>query len=366
MAVPSDAPIDRFANVNERLRSGYTTGACAAAAAKAAAIACVTGTTPNVVAITLPKGQRVEFAVQRDESGRAVVIKDAGDDPDCTDGAHVSATATLIDGDDVLISGGEGVGIVTKAGLGLPVGEAAINPVPRRMITEAVREVTKRGLAVVISVPGGEEMARATTNDRLGILGGISILGTTGIVKPFSTAAYRASIVQQIDVAAANGATHIVLVTGSRTETAAFNLFPNLDPVAIVEVGDYSGVALKRAASTDPEMITWIGMVGKVAKLAQGLLMTHFHRAHVDTSVLAAAAESVGASVTLIDAATETTTARHFYERCVAEGDLRPLAELTRQAAQTCFETVGRRIPVEVMMVDFDSLLVVASHRLTP
>ncbi len=352
--------------MTEHLRSGYTTGACAAAAAKAAAIICLSGHAPELVAITLPKGQRVTFPVQVDELGRAVVVKDAGDDPDCTNGAHLTARACLIGGGDVVIKGGDGVGVVTKAGLGLPIGEAAINPVPRRMITEAIREVTNQGIEVVLSVPGGQEMARATTNDRLGILGGISILGTTGIVKPFSTAAYRASIVQQIDVASANEVRHIILVTGSRTEAAAATIFPYVDPVAIVEVGDFSGIALKRSASHNPELITWIGMAGKVSKLAQGLLMTHFHRANVDTAQLEAAARYVGASESLIAAATATTTARHFYECCRAEEDIRPLVELTRRAALTCFAAVGQRIPVEVLMVDFDSLEVVASHRLTP
>lgn len=352
--------------MTERLRSGYTTGACAAAAAKAAIIGHINGQIPSSIEITLPKGQRVVFPVCQDELGRAVVIKDAGDDPDCTDGAHVTASVRLVDGCEVRIDGGEGVGVVTKAGLGLTVGTAAINPVPRRMITEAIREVTEHGVEVIISVPGGEEMARATTNDRLGILGGISILGTTGIVKPFSTAAYRASIVQQIDVAAANGQRHLILVTGSRTETAAIGLFPDLDPVAIVEVGDYTGVAIKRAASHQPETITWIGMAGKVAKLAQGLLMTHFHRANVDTELLASVARSVRSSESLVLAATATTTARHFYESCQSEGDLRPLVELTRMAAVTCFEAAGNRVPVEVFLVDFDSLEVVAAHRLTP
>ncbi|WP_298212334.1 cobalt-precorrin-5B (C(1))-methyltransferase [Ferrimicrobium sp.] len=352
--------------MTERLRSGFTTGSCAAAAAKAATVGCLTGQTPATVEIRLPKGQLVTFSVQVDDAGRAVVIKDAGDDPDCTNGAHVTASVRLIDEAEVSIKGGPGVGTVTKDGLGLPVGTAAINPVPRRMITEAVRSVTDHGVEVIISVPGGEEMARATTNDRLGILGGISILGTTGIVKPFSTAAYRASIVQQIDVAAANGQTHIVLVTGSRTETAAIELFPQLDPVAIVEVGDYTGVAVKRAASHQPELITWVGMAGKVAKLAQGLLMTHFHRANVDTKLLATVAQATGASERVIAAATETVTARHFYECCQREGDLRPLLALTELAATNCFEAAGSRIPIEVMMVDFDSLEVVATHRLVP
>jgi len=343
------------------LRTGYTTGACAAAAAKAAAIALTTGTMPREVTIGLPRGGQATFQVETDEKGRAVVVKDAGDDPDCTHGAHITVEIARSDEPGVTLRGGEGVGTVTRPGLGLPVGSPAINPVPRRMIEQAVREVTDLPLALTISVPGGEEMARATTNARLGIIGGISILGTTGIVKPFSTASYRASIVQQIDVASANGERHLVLVTGSRSDEAARRLFPELDPVAIVEVGDYTGVALKRASSHDPERVTWVGMAGKIGKLAQGQLMTHFHRSHLDTALIAEIARDAGAEPRLVEAATATTTARHFYEECRALGDTRPLALLCRHAASRLGEAIGHRFPVVVYMLDPDTLEVAAT-----
>src|SRR5919107_2657234 len=233
----------------EKLRTGWTTGTCAAAAAKAAAEALVSGEAQEEVEIQLPrKGEekRVRFAVEQCAVGEAwaeaVVVKDAGDDPDVTHGAHLTARVSWREGVGIELDRGEGVGAVTKPGLGLPVGGPAINEVPRRMISYSVEEVIdpdERGLRVVISVPGGEKMAEKTTNARLGIVGGISILGTTGIVRPFSTAAYRASVTQQIDVAAAQGASTVVLATGSRSERAAMRLRPDLPEVCFVEVGDY-------------------------------------------------------------------------------------------------------------------------------
>jgi cobalt-precorrin-5B (C1)-methyltransferase len=226
--------LPRTAKVRQRaLRTGWTTGTCASAAAKAAALLLRDGESPSYVEVGLPSGQRVTFAVEEaslaGEAARAVVVKDAGDDPDVTHGAHLTATVSWRAAAGVELAGGEGVGTVTKPGLGLPVGGPAINPVPRRMITEAVAEVVgERGVLVVISVPGGEKMARKTTNRRLGVLGGISILGTTGIVRPFSTASWRASVVQAVQVAAAQGERTVVLCTGGRTEKGDMALLPSL------------------------------------------------------------------------------------------------------------------------------------------
>ncbi len=236
----------------QALRRGFSTGANAAAAAKAAAMLLRDGTAPEAVDIPFPSGDRHSFALHthahHGDAATAVVVKDAGDDPDVTHGAHLTATVRLGPGEDVTIEGGDGVGTVTKAGLGLDVGGPAINPVPRRMITEAVREaVPSGGVHVTISVPDGERMARKTTNRRLGIEGGISILGTTGIVRPFSTASWRASVVQAVAVMAAQGCPTLVLATGGRTERGAMALLPDLPEVAFVEVGDFTGAALRRA-----------------------------------------------------------------------------------------------------------------------
>ena len=376
---PADAsePADRqpfepelspdVAAVNKGLRSGWTTGTCATAAAKAATIGLRDGVAPDEIDIALPNGTRVSFPVEHDDArpNRCAVVKDAGDDPDCTDGAHVTAevqwSKTEDDGDErVELRNGPGVGTVTKPGLGLPIGGPAINSVPRRMITAAVTEVTERPTVVTISVPDGERMATKTSNARLGILGGISILGTTGIVRPFSTAAYRASVVQQVDVSAATGENHVVLCTGSRSEAASERLHPQLDPVCIIEVGDFTGIALRRAASKGIGQVTFVGMAGKIAKLAAGVMMTHFHRSKVDVDLLAEVARAAGAPPEVIEAATATATARHFYEVCIEAGVDAPLIELCRRAAIACTAHAGGEMPVDVIMVDFDGAEVVA------
>ena len=270
---------------SEKLRTGWTTGTCAAAAAKAAAKALVSGKPQREVNVRLPrKGEerRVAFGVERCELSlgegwaEAVVVKDAGDDPDVTDGAHLTARVCWKDEPGLELDRGEGVGVVTKPGLGLAVGGPAINDVPRRMISYSVKEVLdpdERGVRVVVSVPGGEKMAEKTTNARLGIVGGISILGITGIVRPFSTAAWRASVGQAINVMGAQKHDTLVLSTGGLTEKAAMRLLPDLEEVCFVEVGDFTGYALKRAVKNGLERVFFVGMAGKLAKLAAGVMI---------------------------------------------------------------------------------------------
>ena len=340
------------------LRTGWTTGTCASAAAKAAAIGLVTGTPPAQVEVALPSGRRVSFAVEAESPTRCVVVKDAGDDPDCTDGARMTAEVSEA-GAPALVAGA-GVGTVTKPGLGLDVGTPAINPVPRRMIAAALAEVTATPLAVTFSVPGGEEMAARTSNARLGIVGGISILGTTGIVRPFSTAAYRASVTQQIDVAAAQGESVVVLATGSRSEKAAMRLHPGLPDVCFVEVGDFTGTALRRAAADGIRHVVLVAMAGKITKLAAGVMMTHFHRSQVDGELLASVARETGSSPAVVAAATETATARHFFETAMAHGEVAPLQQVCVLARAACQAHTAGKVDTEVVMVDFEGDMVVA------
>ncbi len=344
------------------LRAGWTTGTCASAAAKAATVGLVTGAAPGDVEVGLPSGRRVTFEVESESPTRCVVVKDAGDDPDCTDGARVTAEVERPSAGarSTELRAGTGVGTITKPGIGLAVGAPAINPVPQRMILTALGEVTDRPLVVTFAVPGGEAMAEKTTNARLGIVGGISILGTTGIVRPFSTAAYRASVVQQIDVAAAQGERTVMLATGSRSERAAMRLHTDLDDVCCVEVGDFTGIALRRAVAAGVDTVIFVGMAGKIAKLAAGVMMTHFHRSKVDGEVLATAARAAGAPAVIVAAATETETARHFFEVCVSHGALAPLQLLCEQAAVACRQHVDGALEIEVVMVDFDGAEVVA------
>ena len=336
------------------LRTGWTTGTCASAAAKAALVGLCTGRPPARVDVALPDGRRVEFAVEAEAANRCVVVKDAGDDPDCTDGARMTAEVAWSASGVTVLRAGPGIGVVTKPGLGLPVGEPSITEVPRRMIAAALAEVDPRPVAVTFSVPGGEAMAARTSNARLGIEGGISILGTTGIVKPFSTAAYRASVVQQIDVAAAQGEDVIVLCTGTRSDAWAQRALPQLPPVCFVEVGDFTGIALRRAATNGFRTVVWVGMVGKITKLAGGVMMTHFRRSAVDTGLLADVARQAGAPASVVAAATETNTARHFFETCMAEGTVEPLRLLCARAAAACRAHAGEALAVEVVCVDFE------------
>jgi cobalt-precorrin-5B (C1)-methyltransferase len=351
------------------LRTGWTTGTCASAAAKAAALGLASGLVPDEVEVGLPKGARVSFPVVGagpvgDVAGtvRAAVVKDAGDDPDCTNGAQLTADVRWApDGDtETRLAAGSGVGTITKPGLGLPVGAPAINPVPRRMILAALAEVTDRPVVVTFSVPGGEEMTRRTSNERLGILGGISILGTTGIVRPFSTAAYRASVVQQVDVASAQGERTMVLCTGSRSEQAAQRVYAALDPVSFVEVGDFTGIALRRCAADGMTRVNVVAMAGKITKLASGVMMTHFHRSKVDTDLLAAVAAETGSPEIVVAAATETATARHFYDACLASGVREPLVRLCQMARDNCIAHGGGAFGCEVVMVDFEGETVIA------
>jgi len=342
------------------LRTGWTTGTCASAAAKAAAIGLTTGTAPTTVDVAIPNGRRVSFDVEAEAPNRCVVVKDAGDDPDCTDGARMTATVERADGPTTELAAGPGIGTITKPGLGLPVGAPAINPVPRRMVLAALAEVTDEPLRVTFEVPGGEAMAAKTSNERLGIVGGISILGTTGIVRPFSTASYRASVVQQVDVAAAQGETTIVLATGARSDAAAQRLLPDLPAVCFVEVGDFTGIALRHAAAAGMTGAVFVGMAGKITKLAAGVMMTHFHRSKVDGELMADAARAAAAPPAVVEAATATATARHFFEACMEAGSIEPLRLLCEQAKAACQSHVDGALQVDVVMVDFDGAEVVA------
>ena len=350
----------------EKLRTGWTTGTCAAAAAKAAAKALVSDEPQDRIDVKLPaKGteRRVEFEVERCELGaswaEAVVVKDAGDDPDVTDGAHLTARVSWREEPGLELDRGEGVGVVTKPGLGLPVGGPAINAVPRRMISYSVTEVIdpdERGVRVVIGVPGGEKMAEKTTNARLGIVGGISILGTTGIVRPFSTAAWAASVVQAVNVMGAQGHKTFVLSTGGLTEKAAMRLLPDLEEVNFVEVGDFTGQAIKRAVENDLERCFFVGMAGKISKLAAGVMMTHWTRSKVDNDLLAEITAKAGGSTTLVGEIENANTARHAYELWRSANLTNAADLLCRQAAANLVEYAEGKLEVHVILVDFDTL----------
>jgi cobalt-precorrin-5B (C1)-methyltransferase len=355
------------------LRTGFTTGACSAAATRAASLHLVDGTPRDSATIPLPAGFEHTFAVADADSGdgwaRAVVVKDAGDDPDVTHGARLTSTVAWDAQPGLQLRGGEGVGTVTLPGLGLQVGGPAINAVPRRMIGDAARpaldEAQKRGcgVAVTIAVPGGDEMARKTLNGRLGITGGISILGTTGIVEAFSTASWRASVVQAVDVAAANGVTHLVLSTGGRSESYARKRLPDLPDMSFVEMGEFAGHALDKAHEHGIRTVTLAGMVGKLTKLAQGQFQLHVAGGGVDPEMLAQVAQDAGADGALVELMRHANTARHAQEMALDAGLRAFFDELCRAAAQRCSERTESFVQVEAWCFDPDSGELLGSAR---
>ncbi|MCW2713660.1 MAG: cobalt-precorrin-6A synthase [Frankiales bacterium] len=349
------------------LRSGWTTGTCSAAAAKAATTALLEQQPQSAVEVVLPDDRRVSFPVERcdvtTDAAEAVVVKDAGDDPDVTHGAHLTATVRWRASPGLELEGGVGVGVVTKPGLGLEVGGPAINPVPRQMIREnvgAVVDLAVRGVRVTISVPDGEKRAKKTTNARLGILGGISILGTTGVVRPFSTESWRASVVQAVSVMAAQGEPTLVLATGGRTEKAAIRMLPDLPEVCFVEVGDFTGAALREAVDRGLTDVVFVGMAGKLTKLASGVLMTHYTKSKVDPQVLVEVTRSVTDDAALLEGVAGANTARHAYEQWEAAGVLRSAGDvLCARVAEVLHRFSG--LTARVAMVDPAGRAVVAA-----
>jgi cobalt-precorrin-5B (C1)-methyltransferase len=346
------------------LRTGFTTGACAAAAAKAAARYLVAGAPVTQIESTLPNRMRVTFALQRCErtGPRAIcsVIKDAGDDPDCTHGAELVAEVELRDEPGIEIRGGPGVATVTRAGLGLAIGEPAINPVPRRNITEMVEQELAdlgRGAVVTISVPGGEEMAKQTSNARLGLLGGISILGTTGIVRPYSTAAFKASVMQEVDVAATSGLGELVLTTGGKSEHYARQLYPALDDPAFIQVGDFIGVGIKQCVRRGVARAIVVGMIGKLSKMAAGKLQTHVAGSEVDLGLLATLAIQAGGSEELAAQIRTANTARHVLELCREAGSIAIASVICERVAGQLGRHAGPALSIHVALVDFGGAL---------
>jgi cobalt-precorrin-5B (C1)-methyltransferase len=358
MAETSVPPRDR-----KGLRTGFTTGACAAAAAKAAARCLIRSMSLSEIETTLPNRMKVTFALKRCERANSAaicsVIKDAGDDPDCTHGAELVAEVTLRDEPGVEVRGGTGVAVVTKPGLGLEVGGPSITAPPRRNIVEMVAEelgTTNMGAVVTISVPGGEEMAKQTINARLGLLGGISILGTTGIVRPYSTAAFKASVVQAIDVAAERGLTDLVLTTGGKSEAYAMKLFPRLPEDAFIQMGDFVGTALKHCQRRGLRRAIIVGMIGKLSKMADGRMQTHAAGSEVNLEMLASLAAQLGASDAMCAEIRGAATARRVLELCSAE-KLAIASLICRRVVEHGTHHAGGGLEIQAWMVDFDGRL---------
>lgn len=341
------------------LRHGYTTGACATACTKGALRALIHQHAVDAVEIRIPAGEQVHFALQdvyfSQQKATATTIKDGGDDPDATHGAKIVADVSWTDEPGVEIDGGHGVGRVTKSGLPIPVGLAAINPVPRKMIREVVEAELavhgiQRGVRVVISVPEGEEIAKKTLNGRLGIIGGISILGTRGIVVPFSTSSYKASIAYAMNVAKAQGIHIAVLTTGGRSEKYAMQRYADLPVEAFVEMGDFVGFSAQHAKRVGMQEIRFVGMMGKFSKVAQGIMMVHAYSAPVDFEFLEQIAKSAGVPELLRTRIAGANTATQVGDWMVEAGQWQFFEHLATHCCQQVLHHIGGGLRIDTRL----------------
>ena len=355
-----------------KLRRGWTTGACATAATRAAYTALLTGSFPDPVVIALPGGQQPAFVLARERLGEdyalAGIVKDAGDDPDVTHGALIISTVRKGPrGTGTVFRAGEGVGRVTKPGLPLAVGDPAINPVPRAMMRDTVMDVARThgdggDVEVEISIPGGSELAQRTWNPRLGIVEGLSILGTTGIVIPYSCSAWIHSIHRGIDVARAMNLQHVAGCTGSTSEKVVQAMY-ELPDAAMLDMGDFAGGLLKYLRRHPLPKLTIGGGFAKISKLAAGHLDLHSGRSQVDFDELAHWATELGADNNLVDQIRTANTAKQVLSLATSVGLV--LADMVANRAKSHALTVlANRTQVEVLIVNGNGQIVGRSSSL--
>ncbi len=347
----------------KKLKTGFTTGTSATAAAKAGLLTIISQKKIENIDVRLPKGKSIKIPIHFCEftkkNARCSVIKDGGDDPDVTHGAEIIVDLYLTEKkNEIEIDGGEGVGIVTKPGLGLELNKPAINPVPKKMIKENLTEVAENilkenGIKVIISVPKGKELGPKTDNPRIGILHGISILGTSGIVIPFSTASFAASIRQNLDVAIAMGNDTVVLTTGGRSEDFAKKII-DLPEHCFVQMGDFSGYTIQQCSKKNIKKVFVVGFIGKLAKMAAGVKQTHVKGSKVDMKFLSEIVKNCGATEIIIDKIQKANTARHVSE-IIKENKIDGFFE------EICTKTIHHmkklsegKIDLEVILFDFD------------
>lgn len=343
------------------LRRGWTTGACAAAASAAALRALLSGEKADTVTIRLPKGEKPTFDLHRSEptsdGWRTSIIKDAGDDPDVTHGAEIIVDLrTRPAGSGHVFKAGDGVGTVTLPGLPLDVGEPAINPGPRGMIGEALDAVAEEldahsDAEITVSIPNGVALAEKTMNPRLGIKGGLSILGTTGVVIPYSCSSWINSIHRGVDVARNLDLGHLIATTGSTSEAAAMREHPDLTEQAFIDMGDFAGGLLKYLRRHPVPRLTIAGGVAKLTKLAQGHLDLHSKRSRVDLGSLAELAATKGAEKALQDRISSANTAMEAFELCKdANVDLGEA--IARGARETAMASVAGDVAIAIIVYD--------------
>ncbi|MET3507248.1 cobalt-precorrin-5B (C(1))-methyltransferase [Halalkalibacter oceani] len=344
----------------KQLRHGYTTGSNATAATKAALLSLITQKAVNEATIKLPNKEIVTFQMESvqftEQYAEAAIIKDGGDDPDATHGARIVSRVAWESAPGIKLDGGVGVGRVTKPGLPVAVGEAAINPVPRRMLFEVAEDVleetgVERGISIIISVPDGEEIAKKTLNSRLGIIGGISILGTRGTVVPFSTSAFRASIAQALQVAKESGCEHVICSTGGRSEKYAMELFPDAPEEAFIEMGDFVGFTLKQCKAKRMKQVTLVGMMGKFSKVAQGVMMVHSKSAPVSFEFLAKVAVESGVPPELQQEILQANTASQVGTMLDEAGYADFFQRLCRYASEAGLQEVNGGLTIETILL---------------
>ena len=352
---------------NEKMRTGFTTGTCSTAGAKAALLAIINQNKIDFVDVTLPKKSQIRIKIENCEfdenNSTCTVIKDGGDDPDVTHGAEIITHVTLTEKPgEIEIDGGEGVGRVTKPGLGLDIGSAAINPTPKKMIRENISEIAKKilaknGIKVMISVPKGRELAIKTDNPRLGIIGGISILGTSGLVIPYSTASFAASIRQSIEVTRAMGDDTVVLTTGGRSEDFTMKII-DLPEHCFVQMGDFSGYTVQVCAKKGIKKAYVAGFIGKLAKMSMGVKQTHVKGSKVDMAFLSELAKRCGAPQDVQDAIRKANTARHVFE-IINEKKIPGYFDMVcSEAHKQLGKYSDNKFEIEVIMFDFDGKVI--------
>jgi cobalt-precorrin-5B (C1)-methyltransferase len=352
------------------LRRGWTTGACATAATRAAYTALLTGNFPDPVTITLPRGEQPSFALAREAlsvgEASAAIVKDAGDDPDVTHCALVQTTVRVGPvGSGVMFKAGQGVGTVTRPGLPLAVGEPAINPIPRQLMRDTIVEIAEAhgapgDVEIEIAIADGERLAERTLNGRLGIVGGLSVLGTTGVVVPFSCASWIASIHRGVDVARAAGISHVAACTGSTSEAAVKALY-DLPDMALLDMGDFAGGLLKFLRDHPVPKLTIAGGFAKIAKLGQGHLDLHSGRSQVDFDWLAARLSELGGDAALVDAARAANSALEVHQLATAAGV--PIGDAIAKAAhRTARDVLRAERDVEVLVFDRERILIGRCH----
>ena len=356
----------------DNLRTGYTTGSSATAASKAALLAILGQQDISSVEIQLPKGNCIQIPViscrHWSDRARCTVVKDGGDDPDVTHGAEIIVDLSLTDAvGKIDIDGGQGIGIVTKPGLGLEINKPAINPVPKKMITKNLQDaggqiLNKHGIRVVISVPKGAELGPKTDNPRIGIKGGISILGTSGIVIPFSTASYAASIRQNLDVAVAMGNDTVVLTTGGRSEEMAKKIV-SLPEHCFIQMGDFSGYTIQQCGRKGIKKAYIVGFIGKLAKMAAGVKQTHVKGSKVDMRFLAGLAEQSGADADTVREIRRANTARHVSEIVQGNGTRGFFDLICNHTYEHMRRHCNGSVPIEVVLFDFDGSILAQSSR---